>query len=59
MSDDEELREAIRREASEGKVSCKALLDLAEWQEISPRKLGRLCDQMKIKIVECQLGCFR
>jgi hypothetical protein len=59
MSDDEELREAIRREASGGTVSCKALLELAEWQDVSPRKVGRLCDQMKIKIVECQLGCFR
>ena len=58
MTDDEELREAIRREAVGGKVACKVLLELAEWQSASPKKVGKLCNQMKIKISGCQLGCF-
>ena len=59
MTDEEDLREAIRREAATGRISCKVLLELAEWQDVTPRKLGRLCGQMKIKITNCQLGCFK
>jgi len=59
MSDEEDLREAIRREAVNGQVACKVLLELAEWRDVTPRKIGRLCNEMKIKIVNCQLGCFK
>ena len=59
MTDDEELREAILREATDGKVPCRALLELAEWQDVPPKKLGKLCDQMKVKITHCQLECFK
>jgi len=59
MTDDEELRDAIRREAAEGKVACQALLGLAERRDVPPKRLGGLCNEMKIKIVACQLGCFR
>ena len=59
MTDEEDLREAILREAADDRITCKALLELAEWQEAAPRKLGRLCGQMKIKITDCQLGCFK
>ena len=59
MSEDEEIRQAIRALAAEGKASCKALLDLANRTGSPPKRLGRLCNDMKIKICACQLGCFR
>ena len=59
MTDEDDLRESILRESTGGRISCKALLELAEWQETTPRKLGRLCNQMEIKITDCQLGCFK
>jgi hypothetical protein len=55
----EELCRAIRRRSAHGKVACKALLELAGKAAVPPRKIGALCDQMKIKIVGCQLGCFQ
>ena len=59
MMEDEEIREAIRREAIDRKVTCRIMLELAEWQGVSPKKIGKLCDEMKIKITACQLGCFK
>lgn len=55
----EQLREAIRQRAAGGKVSCKAMLELAAETETPPKEIGRLCDELSIKITACQLGCFR
>jgi hypothetical protein len=60
MHDVEQLRRAIDRLAgASGRVPCKALLALAGKAKVSPRRIGRLCDQLGVKIVGCQLGCFR
>ena len=56
---EDELRAAICGRAADGKVACKALLDLAAETGAPARDIGRLCDEMKVKIVACQLGCFR
>ena len=55
---DEELRQAIRQKARDGKVACKVLLALAAETDTPPRRIGQLCNEMKIKITACQLGCF-
>ena len=56
---EEQVREAIQAKAADGRAACKALLDLAVETQTPPRQIGRLCDEMGIKIVACQLGCFR
>lgn len=55
---DEELREAIRRAAIDGRAPCKAMLDLAERTGTPPARIGALCDEMNVRISACQLGCF-
>ncbi len=54
----EELRTRIRAAAPEGKIPCAAAFRLAEELEISRQELGNLLNNMKIKIIQCQLGCF-
>ena len=56
---EEALREAIRRLAADGKVPCKSLLDLVQKSGASPKTIGRLCDEMNLRICACQLGCFK
>jgi len=56
---DEELRRAIRGKAVDGKVACKAMLALAARTNTPPKRIGSLCDEMKIRIRACQLGCFK
>ena len=53
------LREEIRRLATDGKVACKSLLDLAHRTLTPPLTLGKLCNDMNIRIRGCQLGCFK
>ncbi len=55
----EELREAIQAQAVEGKVSCKAMLDLAEKTETPSQQIGEICNALDIKVSACQLGCFK
>ena len=54
-----ELRQAIQDQAVQGKVSCKAMLGLATRTGTPPGRIGKLCDEMEIRIVGCQLGCFK
>jgi hypothetical protein len=56
--DDQELRAAIRELTAESKAPCKALLDLAARSGRPPAEIGRLCNEMDIKVRACQLGCF-
>ena len=55
----EELRDAIQNQAVEGRVSCKAMLDLARESETPSRQIAKICNELKIKIGACQLGCFK
>jgi hypothetical protein len=54
----EELRTRIRAAAPDGKMPCTAAFRLAEEVGISREEMGHLLNDMKIKIVQCQLGCF-
>lgn len=55
----EELREAIKSQAVEGRVSCKAMLELAEKTETPSRQISEICNELEIKVSACQLGCFK
>ncbi|MGQ9557737.1 MAG: hypothetical protein ACUVTU_07260 [Desulfurispora sp.] len=56
--DREKLRTAIQEAAPGGRLSCAAARRLAEQFQVPPRQVGELCDEMKIKIYACELGCF-
>lgn len=55
----EELRDTIKSQAVEGKVSCKAMLELAEKTETPSKQIGKICNELDIKVSACQLGCFK
>jgi len=54
----EELIARIETAAPEGKISCAAAMRLAEELVISRQQLGKLLNELQIKIKQCQLGCF-
>jgi hypothetical protein len=54
----EELRQKIKAAAPEGKIPCPLAFKLAEDLKISRKELGDLLNDLKIKIINCQLGCF-
>ncbi len=55
---EEDLKTRIRAAASEGKIPCATAFRLAEELGISRKELGNLLNELRIKIIQCQLGCF-
>ena len=54
----DELTEAIRKEAIEGKITCAKAWLLADKFDCPKLEMGMLLNEMKIKLIKCQLGCF-
>jgi hypothetical protein len=52
------VTEKVKAVSKDGKISCKQALRLAEEEGISSRDLGQLLNELKIKVMGCQLGCF-
>lgn len=57
-SGSEALIEAIRQASTQGQLPCKKARELAEGCGVSLSEIGRVANKLKIKIVECELGCF-
>ena len=54
----EDMKTRIKAAAPEGKIPCAAAFRLAEELGISRKDLGILLNDMRIRIIQCQLGCF-
>jgi hypothetical protein len=56
--DRKRLEEAIMGKSKGGKIPCAMCFKLSEEHGISKHELGKILNEMKIKISQCQLGCF-
>jgi biotin operon repressor len=54
----EDVKARIKAAAPNGKIACAAAFHLAEELGISRKALGELLNELRIKIIQCQLGCF-
>ncbi|MGE5455007.1 MAG: hypothetical protein ACM3O9_07415 [Methylocystaceae bacterium] len=59
MDINEQLEKELTRLSPEGKISCSLARKVAEDLGVPPQKVGEACNQLKIKICACELGCFR
>jgi len=57
--DDAEIRKLIQARQTNGRMSCREAFQIAEEAGVPIMKIGRLLDDMKVKIHACQLGCFK
>jgi hypothetical protein len=57
--DREKLEKTILEKAKGGKIPCAACFKVAEEFGISKREMADLLNKMKVKISQCQLGCFQ
>jgi hypothetical protein len=53
-----ELKDRIQTAAPNGRIPCATAFKLAEELGITHSRLGELLNELKIKIIQCQLGCF-
>ena len=54
----EKIVNAIQAATKNGKLTCEEAHALAARLDIPLKEIGALCDQLKIRISACQLGCF-
>lgn len=54
----EKIIEAIRAASTGNRLTCEKAHELAKELKVSLREIGALCNETKIKISSCQLGCF-
>lgn len=54
----EAVKKAIQEMAPEGKIPCVMAFKIARENDCSLEEVGKLCNEMKVKVVSCQLGCF-
>ena len=58
MMDRKKLEEAIKEKSKNGKIPCAMCFKIAEDFGISKKEMGKILNEMKVKIGQCQLGCF-
>ncbi len=58
MISQEKLKEVVQAQARDNRITCAQLYQLSEKYEVSLEELGKIADELKLKITRCQLGCF-
>jgi LAO/AO transport system kinase len=58
MVDRKKLEETILKKSKAGKLPCAMCFKIAEDFGISKREMGKILNEIKVKIRQCQLGCF-
>ncbi len=58
MSKRKILEDTLKKTARNGKIACSALRHIAEKSSVSYKFAGKVADELKIKIKNCDLGCF-
>jgi len=54
-----EIMQRITEAALDNKIPCINALKIAEEFEVPPMQVGKIINQMKVKVGPCQLGCFK
>ena len=53
-----EIEKLVRSAAKNNRILCSGALAIAKSLGISSREVGRIANELNIKISKCQLGCF-
>lgn len=53
------VEEAVRKAAVKGRISCGSAFSVAAESGATVAEVGRAVEKLGIKIVACQLGCFK
>lgn len=57
--DNEKIRDAFAKEGITNEILCPQAFAVSEKYGISKKDIAAYCNQNKVKIRGCQLGCFR
>ncbi len=54
----EELIEKIRAATVDNRLTCERAHELSQELQVELAEIGAICNQLGIRISQCQLGCF-
>jgi len=54
----DELEEKIKSSLVDGKLPCPVAFKIAKELKVSPQEVGKIADNLSVKICGCQLDCF-
>lgn len=53
-----ELEAELRARQKDGRITCAQMFAIAEKLSLPRKEVGNAATELKIKISNCQLGCF-
>jgi len=53
-----DIASAIKGAVVDGRLPCARAFELAKELDVPVSRIGKACDEMGVKITNCQLGCF-
>lgn len=56
---DEQLEKAVQESLVNGHLPCVAAFKVAARLKVSPVEVGHAANELKVRIIDCQLGCFK
>ncbi|NLJ76071.1 MAG: hypothetical protein GX325_02285 [Peptococcaceae bacterium] len=54
----QEVLDAVKKVAQGGQITCTQARALAKDLQVEPIIIGKAADELKIKVISCELGCF-
>lgn len=58
MTVPEQVLTAVQEASREKKITCTGAREIAARLGVEVRLVGEACDQLGVKIMACELGCF-
>jgi LAO/AO transport system kinase len=58
LSKKEFIRKRIQEKTKDNRISCRLLRRIAEEAGVPYREAGETANELKVKIKNCELGCF-
>jgi len=55
---EDKLKEYIKQKALNNRLPCPVARKIAQELSVSIQEVGRAADELKVKITDCELGCF-
>jgi len=55
---EDKVKEEIKKRASNNRLPCPIARKIAREFSVPLKEVGRAADELRIKITDCELGCF-
>jgi hypothetical protein len=54
----EKLIAAVTKASGDGRLTCENAHELGKELDVPLKEIGVVCNELNIRIKDCQLGCF-